>query len=75
MSVIRLIILTIVFLYSSNLLSNGTNIFGLGIYDIKFDGSDTHQAQILDMNIGVMNHCLLLDQKKIIFFLKYFLWY
>ena len=41
---IRLIILTIVFLYSSNLLSNGTNIFGLGIYDIKFDGSDTHQA-------------------------------
>ncbi len=41
---IRLIVLTIVFLYSSNLLSNGTNIFGLGIYDIKFDGSDTHQA-------------------------------
>ena len=41
---IRLFILTIVFLYSSNLLSNGTNIFGLGIYDIKFDGSDTNQA-------------------------------
>ena len=41
---IRLFILTFVFLYSSNLLSNGTNIFGLGIYDIKFDGSDTNQA-------------------------------
>mgnify|MGYP001452630484 CR=1 FL=1 len=41
---IRLFILTIVFLHSSNLLSNGTNIFGLGIYDIKFDGSDTNQA-------------------------------
>jgi len=42
--VIRLFLLTLVFLYPSNLLSKGTNIFGLGIYDIKFDGSDTNQA-------------------------------
>ena len=41
---IRLFFLTFFFLYSTSLFSKGTNIFGLGIYDIKFDGSDTNQA-------------------------------
>ena len=41
---IRIFILTLVVLYSSNLLSKGTNVFGLGVYDIKFDGSKRNEA-------------------------------
>ena len=31
-------------LFSSSVIAQGTNIFGIGIYDIKFDGSSTKQA-------------------------------
>ena len=31
-------------LFSSTAIAQGTNIFGVGIYDIKFDGSSTKQA-------------------------------
>ena len=31
-------------LLSSSVIAKGTNIFGIGIYDIKFDGSSTKQA-------------------------------
>jgi len=31
-------------LTSSSVIAQGTNIFGIGIYDIKFDGSSTKQA-------------------------------
>ena len=41
---IRAFIITLVVIYSSNLLSKGTNVFGLGIYDIKLDGSESNQA-------------------------------
>jgi len=35
----------IVFIFFSNSLAcKGTNVFGLGIYDIKFDGSEKNQA-------------------------------
>ena len=35
----------ILILFFSNIsLSKGTNVFGLGIYDIKFDGSEKNQA-------------------------------
>ncbi len=37
------IIITIIF-FSNSLASKGTNVFGLGIYDIKFDGSEKNQA-------------------------------
>ena len=29
---------------SSNLLASGLNVFGVGVYDIKFDGSDVNQT-------------------------------
>ncbi len=34
----------ILFLLSSNLLASGINVFGIGIYDIKFDGSEDDQT-------------------------------
>ena len=30
--------------FSNSLIGKGTNVFGLGIYDIKFDGSEKNQA-------------------------------
>ena len=41
---IRTLLLIIAILFSNNVNSKGTNIFGLGIYDLKFDGSSTNQA-------------------------------
>ena len=41
---IRILLLTIIILFSNTAFTKGTNIFGLGIYDIKFDGSEKNQA-------------------------------
>ena len=41
---IRLSILIVLIFFSNSLASKGTNIFGIGIYDIKFDGSEKNQA-------------------------------
>ena len=39
------IFLLLIYLFFSNpLLADGYDIFGIGIYDIKFDGSDTEEA-------------------------------
>ena len=39
------IIASIILIFFSNVaLSKGTNVFGIGIYDIKLDGSDKYQA-------------------------------
>ena len=40
----RIIISVIIILLSNSAIANGTNIFGIGIYDIKFDGSEKNQA-------------------------------
>ena len=40
----KILILILSLLFSSNVFSKGTNVFGLGIYDIKFDGSEKNQA-------------------------------
>ena len=40
---VRVIFFSLV-LISSPVIAQGTNIFGIGIYDIKFDGSSTKQA-------------------------------
>ncbi len=40
----RLILITAFILLSNTAISKGTNVFGLGIYDIKFDGSEKNQA-------------------------------
>tara|TARA_Y100001935_G_scaffold242808_1_gene233591 strand:+ start:24 stop:554 length:531 start_codon:yes stop_codon:yes gene_type:complete len=41
---LRIIILTSIILFSNSVVSKGTNVFGFGIYDIKFDGSEKNQA-------------------------------
>jgi len=40
---VRILFLVFV-LFSSSVIAQGTNIIGIGIYDIKFDGSSTKQA-------------------------------
>ena len=41
---IRIFISIVIVFFSNSLASQGTNVFGLGIYDIKFDGSEKNQA-------------------------------
>ena len=41
---IRIFILILTIFFSNSLACKGTNVFGLGIYDIKFDGSEKNQA-------------------------------
>ena len=40
----RIFILILIIIHSSSVASSGTNVFGLGIYDIKFDGSEKKQS-------------------------------
>ena len=40
----RISIILVIIFFSNSIASKGTNIFGIGIYDIKFDGSETNQA-------------------------------
>jgi len=42
--VIRIFILILTIFFSNSLACKGINVFGLGIYDIKFDGSEKNQA-------------------------------
>ena len=37
---LRIILSLVIIIFSNSAFSKGTNVFGLGIYDIKFDGSD-----------------------------------
>ena len=41
---IRILIIIITILFSNTALTKGINVFALGIYDIKFDGSEKNQA-------------------------------
>ena len=41
---LKILILITSLLFSNNLFSKGTNVFGLGLYDVKFDGSEKNQA-------------------------------
>ena len=41
---LRLIFFIAIFSFTNSAFSKGTNVFGLGIYDIKFDGSEKNQA-------------------------------
>ncbi len=37
-------IIILILFFSNTSFSKGTNVFGFGIYDIKFDGSEKNQA-------------------------------
>ncbi len=62
-----------IFSFSSSAVSTGTNVFGLGIYDIKFDGSEKNQA--IDFRYEFRSDYTLLDigpEEDNFFFLKPF---
>ncbi len=67
----RIIISVIIILLSNSAIANGTNIFGIGIYDIKFDGSEKNQA--VDFRYEYRSDTSLLDigpEEDNFFFLK-----
>ena len=41
---LRIFLLLLIILYSNFGFSKGTNVFGIGIYDVKFDGSEKNQT-------------------------------
>ncbi len=41
---LKLLVSIIFLLFTNSAISEGTNVFGLGIYDIKFDGSEKNQT-------------------------------
>jgi len=71
--VFRILFLISIILFSSSLSCKGTNVFGLGIYDIKFDGNEKNQAT--DFRYEFRSDTSLLDigpKEDNFFFLKPF---
>ena len=69
----KFLLITLLFL-SSTAFTKGTNVFGLGIYDMKFDGSEKNQAT--DFRYEYRSDVSLLDigpEEDNFFFLKPFL--
>ncbi len=69
----RIFFFILLIFLSKNSLSNGTNVFGLGIYDTKFDGSEKNQA--IDFRFEFRSNKSLLDigpKEDNFFFLKPF---
>ena len=69
----KIFLLIITLLFSNNAISKGINVFGVGIFDIKFDGSEKNQAT--DFRFEYRSDQSLLDvgpQEDNFFFLKPF---
>ena len=69
----RIFFLTLSLLLSSTAISKGINVFGVGIFDIKFDGSEKNQAT--DFRFEYRSDQTLLDigpEEDNFFFLKPF---
>ena len=69
----RIIILIALISFSNSAFTKGTSIFGLGIYDVKFDGSEKNQAS--DFRYEYRSNESLLDigpEEDNFFFLKPF---
>ncbi len=63
----------LIFLFSTSAISKGTNVFGLGVYDVKFDGSEKNQS--MDLRYEFRSDEALLDigpKEDNFFFLKPF---
>ena len=70
---IRLFFYLLIILFSNTVSSKGTNVFGLGIYDVKFDGSEKNQA--VDFRYEFRSNETLIDigpEEDNFFFLKPF---
>ena len=71
---IKIFISIVTIFFSNSLASKGTNVFGFGIYDIKFDGSEKNQA--IDFRYEYRSDKSILDigpEEDNFFFLKPFL--
>ncbi len=69
----RIFITLILILFSNSGIAKGTNVFGLGIYDVKFDGSEKNQAT--DIRYEFRSNKSLIDigpEEDNFFFLKPF---
>ena len=70
---IKIYALIVIIFFSNPLASKGTNVFGLGVYDVKFDGSEKNQA--IDFRYEFRSDTSLLDigpEEDNFFFLKPF---
>ena len=69
----RIFLIFIVIFFPNIVLSKGTHVFGLGIYDIKFDGSEKNQASDLRYEFRSDNSILNIGpEEDNFFFLKPF---
>ena len=69
----KILVCISILIFSSASLGKGTNVFGFGIYDIKFDGSDTNEA--VDFRYEFRSEKSLIDigpEEDNFFFLKPF---
>tara|TARA_B100000989_G_scaffold150065_1_gene111894 strand:- start:257 stop:787 length:531 start_codon:yes stop_codon:yes gene_type:complete len=69
----RIFLLLTLILFSKEAITKGTNVFGLGIYDIKFDGSNKNQS--VDFRYEYRSDYTLIDigpKEDNFFFLKPF---
>ncbi len=70
---IRIIIIVTYIFFTNTLNAKGTNVFAIGIYDIKFDGSEKNQA--IDLKYEYRSDQTLIDigpEEDNFFFLKPF---
>ncbi len=70
---IRIIIIVTYIFFTNNVNAKGTNVFAIGIYDIKFDGSEKNQA--IDLRYEYRSDQTLIDigpEEDNFFFLKPF---
>ena len=70
---LKIVFVLIVFLFSTGANSNGTNVFGLGVYDLKLDGTEKNQA--IDLRYEFRSDNSLIDigpEEDNFFFLKPF---
>ena len=71
----KIILLIAFLLFSTVAHSSGTNVFGMGVYDIKFDGSEKNQAT--DLRYEFRSDKSLFDigpKEDNFFFFKTFFW-
>jgi hypothetical protein len=61
-----------ILLITSNVVADGYDVFGVGLYDIKFDGSNTNEALDIRYERRFDNSILEIGPEKRIFNLKPF---
>ena len=71
----KIILLIMASLFSTTVHSSGMNVFGLGVYDIKLDGSEKNQATNFRYEFRSDNSLLDIGpEEDNFFFFKTFFW-